>query len=559
MRPLLLSSLLAIGAWCTSAETRAQLLEQTDARSYETCYDAALPIGGGRWALVGKMHFGAGHLISVRNADGSIDWEDISEFGVGLGLGTMALMPDSGLLHAGGADYCDVFGYPVRMRRYAADGTLLWEQVLMDETGPPPPFLLAKGISTSIAVGNEYETRLLSLDGDPLAAWPTPVTVPFSSLSMLHWMGEEALCLAHGNQTLRLVSITGSTLATAVVGNGLTDLHYDGNALHALRSSEVRVYDAALNHTGTIALPAGETGLALHGTPDGTYVSTNVGLHRITGLTLESLFVWPALPNAVSHGVTVRNGAVLSAGYCHVGSPYQFWNGLFRTFDLSGAAAIHDEDVEALLSIDSTWTEWLTPQYIRRKANMTIRVVNHGSAPLTSVAVSSKSEAPWFACEQAGLHVQLTGLSVAPGDTLLAWSGTHIVNLGGYPWQGVANVQVCAAATSPNGKADRHPDDNYACGSASFVVGMAEHARIALSIAPNPAQGQCIIRGLSALGPSARFTLLDASGRAVRLPATRRMDDDEALLDLSGVAPGSYTVQVQGAAGSAVRRLLVER
>lgn len=559
MRPVLLPSLLAMSAWCACAGTRAQTLEWADARTFETVYDGALPIGGGRWALLGRSQFAGSHLISVRNADGSIAWENSAEYGIGPGLGSVVLMPDSGLLHAGAADYCDVFGPPVRLRRYAADGTLLWEQLLMDETGPPPPFLLAKGISTSIAVGNEYETRLLSLDGDPLAAWPTPVTVPFSSLSMLHWMGDQALCLAYGDQTLRLVSITGSTLATAQLGNGLTDLHYDGNVLHALSSTEARAYDAALNLIGTIALPAGETGLALHGTPDGTYVSTNLGLHRITGLTLEPLFAWPALPNAVSHGVTVRDGTVLSAGYCHVGSSYQFWNGLFRTFDLSGAAAIHDEDVEALLSIDSTWTEWVTPMYIRRKANLAIRVVNHGSAPLTSVAVSSKSEVPWIGCEQPGLHVQLAGLNVAPGDTLLAWSGTHAVSLGSYPWQGIANVQVCVAATSPNSKADRHPDDNYACGSASFVVGMAEHARIALSIAPNPVQGQCIIRGLSALGPSARFTLLDASGRAVRLPATRRMDDDEALLDLSGVAPGSYTVQVQGAAGSAVRTLLVER
>lgn len=551
--------LFLIGACAISLSAQAQLLEQTDARSFETWYDAALPIGGGRWALLGRSQFAGSHLISVRNADGSIAWENSAEYGIGPGLGTVVLMPDSGLLHAGGADYCDVFGSPVRLRRYAPDGALLWEQLLMDETGPPPPFLLAKGISTSIAVGNECQTRLLSLDGDPLAAWPTPVTVPFSSLSMLHWMGEEALCLAYGNQTLRLVSAAGGVLATVEAGNWLKDLHYDGSLLFALKHNEVRVYDAGLELVSTIALPAGEAGRALHGTPDDTYVSTDAGLHRISGLTLEPLFAWPVLPQAVISGIAVRDGTVLGAGHCHVGSPYQHSNGHLRTFDLSGAAAIHDEDVEALLSIDSTWTEWVMPQYIRRKANMTIRVVNHGSAPLTSVAVSSQSEAPWFACEQPGLHVQLTGLSVAPGDTLLAWSGTHIVNLGAYPWQGVANVQVCAAATSPNGKADRAPQDNLACGATTFVMGMDEHARIALFTAPNPVQGQCIIRGLSTLGPSARFTLLDASGRAVPLPAMRRMGDDEALLDLSGVAPGSYAVQVLGAGGTAVGRLLVER
>lgn len=50
-----------------TAPLAAQLFERADARTFDTRYKHALPVGGGHWALVGQTSFAGNHLLSVRS------------------------------------------------------------------------------------------------------------------------------------------------------------------------------------------------------------------------------------------------------------------------------------------------------------------------------------------------------------------------------------------------------------------------------------------------------------------------------------------------------------
>ena len=74
----------------------------------------------------------------------------------------------------------------------------------------------------------------------------------------------------------------------------------------------------------------------------------------------------------------------------------------------------------------------------------------------------------------------------------------------------------------------------------------------AFDLFPNPARRQATLRLPMA---NARVTVRDLLGRAV---LTLQPAGTTATLDLSGLKPGSYSVQVEGGAGSATRQLVVE-
>ena len=65
-----------IGAF-RSSEAQ-QLAEWADQRTEEIRLERVLPLAGGRWAVIGTTTFAGSHLISVRNPDGTIAWEDVS-------------------------------------------------------------------------------------------------------------------------------------------------------------------------------------------------------------------------------------------------------------------------------------------------------------------------------------------------------------------------------------------------------------------------------------------------------------------------------------------------
>lgn len=537
-----------------AAPLAAQLFEHADARTFDTQYHHALPVGGGRWALLGQTSFAGNHLLSVRAAVGSVDWEDLGPYFIDRSSGDVVLMPDSGLLHAGLYDGCDYTAPWSRIRRYAPDGTVLWTKQYQWEESRPP-HLPAEGSISRIAVSGD-SVHVLDLDGNLLHRWPVPATTGY--LLRMHWLGDEALGLFYGNGAIRLCSPTGSAIASASTGEPILDAHYDGAVLHVLHAQSLHSFSASLEPLGIVALPTGATARRLHPTSDGLFISTSAGLLRKEDNALISLFAWPALPASTTHAAAVRDGTVLSAGATSLA---YHRNGFLRNHDLSGNAAQRTEDVEVLLAVDTAWMEFVGssgPPYWRRKASLRVSIVNHGPAAIDRVTVSSRSQAPWVACEEPGLHVQATGLSLPPGDTALVWTGIHIAQLA--VLLSSANPgEVCVVATAPNGVVDRAPADNAACQSVLFTVGMAEREPSVLSVAPNPVARTCRIAGLAGLGANVRFALRDALGREAPLPFVLRAGNDEALLDLSAMVPGTYVLQAHGASGSASARLLVER
>ena len=74
----------------------------------------------------------------------------------------------------------------------------------------------------------------------------------------------------------------------------------------------------------------------------------------------------------------------------------------------------------------------------------------------------------------------------------------------------------------------------------NWTVGMEEFSRDGLLLYPNPAENTCFISGVHG-GELA--TVFDLEGRMV---LTTRLASHRAALDVSGLAPGTYAVNVKG-------------
>lgn len=75
-------------------------------------------------------------------------------------------------------------------------------------------------------------------------------------------------------------------------------------------------------------------------------------------------------------------------------------------------------------------------------------------------------------------------------------------------------------------------------------TGLAERSAATMTASPNPATDAVRISGVDALSPSAQVNVRDASGRAMRAPVMR--EAGAATIDARGLAPGAYTVHVDG-------------
>lgn len=534
-----------------ASSSSAQSIEWADARTYQTRMHQALPVGGGQWAVMGTRSFAGAHGIAVYTSNGQLVWEDWGPYMHGGTNGQVVLMPDSGLLHAGALDGCDVFTGESRVRRYSAAGGVLWQiDYEMNEwMEGVAPFIPAKGISDKVAVVGS-RTVVLNLDGQLLSEWPTPIGM--SNVRLAHWMEDSALL--YGFQGfLKKVDAQGNTVASVATVAPPLDVHVDdADQVFMLDQGALRLYDSDLNAGAVNALLPGHVARAIHSTNDGIFVSSDAGLYRFADGALEWLFGWPPLENTSLASVAVRDGQLLTVGNSHVNFHF---NGLVRAWPLDGAPDVHDEDVEVLLQVDSTWSEYAFAGYYRRKANMVIRVVNYGSAVLERVAVSSFTGVPWVLCDIPGLHVELVGLGLAPGDTAVAWSGTHVVH---QATSGSGTSEICVAATSPNSKADRQPVDNYTCVTSSFTVGVAERDQALLVAAPNPARGACLVQGADRLGTTLAYALMDRSGRTVGQGSSVRGDSDAVRIPLEGIVPGMYVLELTGSGGRARTKLMVE-
>lgn len=544
--PLRRSSLFLLSLLAYTTD-QAQLSEWADQRTEEIQYERVLPIGGDRWAIIGKVVFGGANLISVRNADGSIDWEDISSYFTTVWGGDVALLPDSGLLQVGALDQCDYVEAISRVRRYARDGTVLWERLLTSaNTGMI--IMAAKGTRERIAVASEDSVHVLDLDGILVDGFQAED----AHIHKLHWKDDSTLFLLDG-PSLRLVDLDGDDVASQPVPAGSWDMHFDGQQLFVLSPDSVRRFTAELVPLGTTALPTLNTSGEFVVSEDALFVRTTDGLYELSSTGVLSLvFAWPFLPAFTTTNCAVRHGVVMQVGMTDING---YSTGISRLLSMQGEATQHDDDVEVLVNVDSAWTEYHVGYWTRR-ADISGRVVNHGATVLHSVVQSMWIQVPYLLCSRFVNRIDTAGFSLALGDTLDLPFGA--VDVGYYygAAQAADTADVCIVALAPNNLADRHPEDNSACASADFVLNIEETPPAALiSVSPNPASDGCMLQGLARLGTLVDLQVLDATGRIV---LQRSLGVSSATrLDIGALPSAAYTVVAQGERSSGVARLIV--
>lgn len=542
--------LLALATAMAPTPTRAQTAEWADQRSEEIQLQKALPVGGGRWAVIGWTALGGSNMLSVRNADGTIAWETIDEYFTGRGGGDVVLLPDSGLLHVGATDGCDYFSNPSRLRRYTPDGTILWERTLgSDNSGIVT--MCAKGSTERLAVASEDSVYVMDMNGDPIGDFASSN----GTILNLHWQGDSALFLATYGSMLR-VDLDGNVLNSGPLGTGPRDLHWDGQRLFALTMDGISVFDPDLNLIGTFPMGWLHWQSAFSATISGLFVNTGAGLDEVASDgSSTTVFLWPELPEMTNLGCAVRGSDVLVVGQTSISGRS---TGIIRRLSMAGEAAQHDEDVEVILQVDSSWAEYTNGPYWSRRANITARVVNHGSAPLDDVVVHMWTEVPYVMCYQPGHRVVASDLGLQPGDTTTIPFGIVDVAIGQTGSQAAGFDDICIVALAPNELADRDPGDNTSCVTVEFVLGEREHASgTSIQLSPNPTNGVFTIIGPLA-GQILRVRMLDAKGRVVK-DLTFPSGTSAKTIDMSDLPSASYMVIVEGEKDLTTARLILMR
>lgn len=534
-----------------SFSARAQLWEKADQRNEMIQLENALAVGGDRWAVIGHAGFGS-PMLSVRYSDGSVAWEQIDQYFTGQGYGEVVLLPDSGLLHVGATDGCDHIEPESRVRRYAPDGTVLWERILVPLlTGPVT--MAAKGSIGHVAVASSDSVYIMDLDGNSTGGFQ----VQLPDIRSIAWAGDSSLFMIRGTN-LDLVDMGGAILASTPIGPVVADMHWNGQELFILANDSVRRFSTDLVPSGIAALPDLDQNSTFTASESGLFVKTATGLYQLaTDGTPTFLFPWPALPNHVTTGCAVRDNTVLSIGTTNISGRH---TGIIRTLSMIGDAPQHDQDVEVLLHVDSTWTEFVGGFYPwDRYADVKGYVVNHGSDTLRSVVLSMWIQVPFQFCGPETNRIDSVGFALAPGDTLGLPFGAVRIQLGLQPAQAEGAGEICIVALAPDHLADRVPEDNTACTSVDYVLGVEGHLRSAsLSLAPNPASSSCVLSGLTALGAHIRVTVVDLTGRVVA-ERFNTASNNTMQLDISGLPTATYILNAEGVRGRGVLKLVVAR
>lgn len=531
----------------------AQLWEHADQPSEGVHYDHALPLGGNQWAVIGGPTSAGSHAISVRNTDGSIAWEQIGQYGNSGYMGTVALLPDSGLLEVGVLDGCDYFGLDSRVRRYAPDGTVLWEKFMVFGTWWID--MVAEGSTDHIAIASQDSVHILDMNGNNVGGFE----VPSANLENIHWASDSTLFMVMGTD-LKRCDLQGNALATTPIGPDVMDLHWDGQQLFLLANDSVRRFNSSLVPLGSNAMADLDGNSRFVASDSGLFVNTSEGLRQLASDgTSTLLFPWPAIPNLTTTSCAVRNGTVLEVGNTNISGRN---TGIVRTLTMDGVAVQHDQDVEVLLEVDSAWTQYAGTLFYpwNRKADVTGFVVNHGTDTLRSVVLSMWKYVPYLLCDQFTNRIDTAGLALAPGDTISLPFGVVDVALGLAQSQVADSMaEVCIVALAPDRLADRAPDDNTACATVDFVMGMeGPKGHAPLSVFPDPASKACTVSGLAALGGPVHVLVLDLAGRTV----SERFSDatgNSLDLDVSELTPGTYILRAEGGIGRAMMKLVIAR
>lgn len=535
-----------------SFHAQAQLWEVADQRNEEVYLSKVLPVGGGRWAVIGRAAWAGSHMISVRNADGTIAWEHEDEYAVE-GSGDVVQLPDSGLLHVGLADNCDYYGPESRVRRYAPDGTVLWERTIT----PLMTYgvtMAAKGSIAHVAVASQDSVYVMDLDGNAVGGFYVP------SLDILEilWADDSSLFMATSTD-LERVDLAGAVLGSTLFPSIVHDMHWDGQNLFVLANDGVHRFNGNLSPLGQAALPGVDWNSRFLVSDSSLFVNTTSGLYQVADDGSSTLlFTWPALPNLTTTGCAVQNGTVLSVGNTNISGRS---TGIIRTLSMSGNAAQHDQDVEVLLQVDSAWTEYLGGWYPwNRRADITGLVVNHGPDTLHSVVLSMWVQVPWILCDQFTNRIDTAGFALPPGDTLSLPFGVVDVAMGMAQSQ-VENEadEICIVALAPDHLADRNPDDNTACGTYDFTLGITDRMHEApLTLAPNPAVNTCVLSGVASLGATVHVHIMDLTGRVVAEQSITSSSNNMEL-DVSALPPATYILSAEGKNSRSMMKLVVAR
>lgn len=485
-------------------------------------------------------------MISVYNSDGSVAWEDVGYFSVEHGTGDVVLLPDSGLLHVGLGDNCDYYDGS-RVRRYGPDGAVFWERTVTSGQIT----MAAKGSIAHVAVASQDSVYVMDLDGNAVGGFYAPTL----DIQRILWEDDSTLFMVKGADLMR-VDLGGTVLSTATIGSPVKDMHWDGQQLYVLANNGVHLFGAGLSPLGQAALPGVNWNSRFAVTDSSLYVNTPTGLYQVADDGNPSLlFTWPALPNLTTTGCAVRNGTVLAVGNTDISGRA---TGIIRTLSMAGDAVPHGQDVEVLVQVDSAWAEFVGGFYAwDRKADITGRVVNHGTDTLRSVVLSMWVHVPWILCGQFTNRIDTAGFALAPGDTLTLPFGVVNVRQGiPTPWA-AGSDDICIVALAPDRLADRAPADNTACETVDFVMGIGRNKDQApLGLFPNPASGKCVLSGLNAMGTTVHVRIMDLSGRTV---VEQNSLGQDLQLDISSLAPATYLVVMEGSDSRAMVKLVVER
>lgn len=510
----------------------------------------ALPVGGDRWAVIGRTGLGSSHMISVYNGDGTMAWEQISQYSTGQGYGDVVQLPDSGMLHVGAFDGCDYIGHQSRVTRYDANGIVLWEKTIDPQT-PELVTMAAKGSNSLVAVASRDSVRIMDMDGNMAGGYQALNP----DIQMILWVSDSSLLIVRGTN-LHLVDIAGAELALISIGSTVVDMQWNGQDLFVLANDSIRHFSAGLVPLGNSAMPDMDANSRFIVSESGLFVHIAVGLYQLDADgTPTLLFPWPALPNFSNTSCAVRGGTVFSVGNTNISGRR---TGIIRTLSMNGDAVQHDQDVEVLLQVDSTWTDYVGGFYpYNRHADITGYVVNRGSDTLHSVVLSMWVNVPYLDCNQPVNRIDTTGFALAPGDTLSLPFGAVYVELGLQTAQAIGAGDICIVALAPDHIADRAPGDNTACATVDFSLGVEGLIRnSSLSLAPNPAINVCELAGFEVLGTVVHVSVMDLTGRVV-LERLNTTSANNMQLDISGLPPATYILSAEGERSRAMVKLVV--
>ena len=556
MRVLIL--LFFLPAFC-QAQTPIELADQ---RADEVVLKKVIPYGDGSWIFSGSSNPEGGisspfYFITAREDNGDVLWvyghsmmASDWNWTTGRRGDLLTVLQDKGVLLMGVDDYCDTPSGISRIIRLDSTGIEQWQYVRQNaEPYEATLHMLATGAGHSHAIAGLDSILMLNDAGQLEGAWPSPI----SPIERIRWLTDSLLIVLSPTE-MGILTSEGELLNSTVLPNSANghQLHSDDSRLIILTNDSLLQFDTALEQQWSIslsALNAGHRELIL----DGSTVLINDGL-ALWRLASDTSLV-PEFEFSVLPGQNVVSSAAASSNLVMTASTIDQnmrSSGLLKSYLPSGETVSELDDVEVLVELDSIWRQVQYQDefmviYVHF-AKSTVKVVNKSPVPLEKVMISSRIPSAWGMCGAPGHTVIAEGLFLVQDDTVtMAFPPMPL-----YTGPATSDVQgsMCVVALSPNDHIDVFPEDNRACMTVVFPVGV-NNLSLSEGIRawPNPADQSINIEWQQA--SSFELTFIDVTGRQVhRLSA----NGQSARVDISTLLNGLYVLQlVQGEVSTSLR------